>query len=134
VWVQAHATARRLPLDQVQAESVKIFTKLCGEASTPVIAGMGWFLRKVWRRLYENIHIDAAGIQILRDLGKKGIDLMYLHAFSISIVLRTRSPCLLFSRHDFSLCFAVVIDAVCIDALTQVHWCSCPHTEVTSTF
>ena len=51
-----------VPFYELEAE--QIFDRLAGEVSMDVIAGMGLMLRKIWRRLYENIQVDMEGIKV----------------------------------------------------------------------
>jgi glycerol-3-phosphate O-acyltransferase len=58
-------------LAAVELHAKQIFDRLAGEVSMDVISGMGWMLKKIWRRLYQNIEIDMAGLQVIRELAQR---------------------------------------------------------------
>lgn len=43
-----------------------------GDTSVPVVTGMGWFFRKIWRRLYKNIDVDLKGLAKVQEAAAKG--------------------------------------------------------------
>ena len=56
--MQAHAIQFKIAPLEVQKLAQRSFDKICGEIDLPVMAGFSWVMRKIWRRLYENIHVD----------------------------------------------------------------------------
>lgn len=70
--MQNQSRSRKVKIEQVQMEAVKIFDKLCGDTDLKVMSGFSYILRKIWRRLYENIHVEEDGLKALREASKKG--------------------------------------------------------------
>lgn len=34
----------------------------------PIVRALGWFLRKVFRRIYQGIHVEEKGMETVKDL------------------------------------------------------------------
>ena len=70
--IQSEAFARKVASSVIQAEAVKIFDKMCGDTNLEVMTGFSYVMRKIWKRIYENIHVNQEGLDALRDISKKG--------------------------------------------------------------
>ena len=49
-----------------------IMDKMFGETSLPVLQGMGFLFKKVWKRIYDVIAVEAAGLNAARAAAKQG--------------------------------------------------------------
>eukprot|EP00456_Euglypha_rotunda_P052299 TRINITY_DN4214_c0_g1_i19.p1 TRINITY_DN4214_c0_g1~~TRINITY_DN4214_c0_g1_i19.p1 ORF type:complete len:635 (-),score=53.32 TRINITY_DN4214_c0_g1_i19:12-1916(-) len=62
----------KLTLAEVEERARGIADKMFGDASLPVMTGMAWFFRKIWRRLYKEVRVNLAGLQAVREAATKG--------------------------------------------------------------
>lgn len=70
--IKREAEKEKLPVAQVEGSVRQMLDKMCGESSLPVISGMGWFFKKIWRRIYESVEVDAAGLAAVRAAAARG--------------------------------------------------------------
>lgn len=57
---------------QVEARAKHIIDKMFGDQHPSVVAGMGWFFKKVWKRLYTTIEVEMDGLKAVREAAKRG--------------------------------------------------------------
>lgn len=66
--ILAHADAKGLAIDDVEAEALAILERMVTRIDYRSVRKFGWLLRKVLRALYDQIHVDEAGLARIREL------------------------------------------------------------------
>jgi len=60
------------PTDIANARANSILKSMFAEPSEQVVASMGWFFRKVWRRVYEGVYVARQHLSEVTDAAKDG--------------------------------------------------------------
>jgi glycerol-3-phosphate O-acyltransferase len=60
------------PAEMVAARAQGIIKNMFGEPSDNVVSAMGWFFRKVWRRVYEGVFVARQYVSEVTDAAKTG--------------------------------------------------------------
>lgn len=57
---------------EVESQAEKILNRMSASIDYSVIRKFAWILRKIWRQMYEEIKVDEAGLEIVRELARNG--------------------------------------------------------------
>ena len=60
------------PEQSAQQRAKQIVSNMFGESNERVLASMGWFFRKVWRRIYRGVHVALENLGEVQALARKG--------------------------------------------------------------
>eukprot|EP01132_Coremiostelium_polycephalum_P000607 gene607-755_t len=53
-------------VSEVEKRANQVIDRMQSNLNVLVVRVLGWFLRKVWRKIYQGIHVDEKGIELIR--------------------------------------------------------------------
>ncbi|KAI9905802.1 hypothetical protein PsorP6_014334 [Peronosclerospora sorghi] len=66
--IQAAADAQGVELDEVERRAAAILETMAAQIDYKSVRKLGWLLRKIFRTMYDQIHVDEAGLARIRHL------------------------------------------------------------------
>lgn len=60
------------PAQLVEQRAQRIVTTMFSSQNEKVVSGMGWFFRKIWKRIYENVSVCRENVPEVMEAAKKG--------------------------------------------------------------
>jgi hypothetical protein len=73
---QKGPTPSALELSESRARA--IIERMFADQDMPVMGGMAYGFRKIWRRLYKNINVDQAGVERVREIARKNGPIIFI--------------------------------------------------------
>jgi len=58
-------------VSEIEKRGNQIIDRMQSNLNVVVVRVLGWFLKKVWRKIYQGIHVDEKGIELIREAIKK---------------------------------------------------------------
>ncbi|KAM9974507.1 hypothetical protein ACTFIW_007961 [Dictyostelium discoideum] len=58
-------------VSEIEKRANQIMERMQSNLNVSVVRVLGWFLKKVWRKIYQGIHVDEKGIELIREAIKK---------------------------------------------------------------
>ncbi|EGC36799.1 hypothetical protein DICPUDRAFT_54421 [Dictyostelium purpureum] len=58
-------------VSEIEKRASQIMDRMQSNLNIMVVRVLGWFLKKVWRKIYQGIHVDEKGIELIREAIKK---------------------------------------------------------------
>ncbi|KYQ91002.1 hypothetical protein DLAC_07895 [Tieghemostelium lacteum] len=58
-------------VSHIEKRAIQIMDKMQSNLNIIVVRVLGWFLKKVWRKIYHGIHVDEKGIELIREAIQK---------------------------------------------------------------
>eukprot|EP01116_Phalansterium_solitarium_P017321 TRINITY_DN4234_c0_g2_i1.p1 TRINITY_DN4234_c0_g2~~TRINITY_DN4234_c0_g2_i1.p1 ORF type:complete len:1163 (+),score=526.57 TRINITY_DN4234_c0_g2_i1:153-3641(+) len=66
------AAAEKTTVAEIEKRAHADLDRMAHNLRLPIVRVLGWFLRKVFRRIYDGIHVDEAGLEKVRSVLTKG--------------------------------------------------------------
>jgi len=70
--IQEIAQREDVSVHEIEARAKQTLDRMCHTLKLPVIRCFAWFFRKVLRQVYEGIHVDQKGIEMIRSVLTRG--------------------------------------------------------------
>ncbi|GMF60546.1 unnamed protein product [Phytophthora fragariaefolia] len=66
--IEERAAAQGMDIDDVERQAASMLSTMAAQLDYKSVRKLGWLLRKVCRNMYDQIHVDEAGLTRIRDL------------------------------------------------------------------